>query len=865
MNLLEREPILAQLDELLRDAVAGIGRVAAISGEAGVGKTSLVDHFVAKHADRVRALHGMCDPLSTPRPLGPVHDMANQSSGPLANALFESAGRERLFSAFLAELGRAPIPHVVIMEDVHWADDATLDLLKFLGRRIRRLPTLLLITYRDDEVGPDHQLHHLLGAVPQNAIRLLHLPLLSETAVRELARQSGRDESGLYALTGGNSFFVTEVLASSGGTVPASIREAVLARGTQLSAPARAQLDIVSVVPGRVERRLLESLFDDAAGLARECAAAGMLTVSAESVGFRHELARLAWLGTLEPGSVARLHARVLSALLEMREAERNLGRIVHHADNAGDRERVLHFAPEAAREAAAVGAHRQAVAHYSTALRHADALPPAGRASLLESIAYVRYVLGEIPDAVNATHEALALRRSVGDRLSEGVDLRWLSRLTWMEGLHDDAMAFGEQAIAILQPLGPTSALAGAYSNLAQLHMLLGDVEGATSWGERAIALAEQLGDMENLVHALGNVGTAKMFTARLEEGRQMLARSIELALQHGYHEQAARGYVNIACSDLQLHEYTRAIDSFERVISFAIEHEVARVELYGTGWRARLHLELGNWDAAERDATFVIGGHQSINVMRFQPLIVLALLRARRGEGGAEALIAEALAFALPTREMQRIAPAMCARAETAWLLGKLPTIRDELLAALEITRHSADEWGRAQLLWWQWRAGDLTTTPGDAAEPHRLQFQNDWCGSADAWARIGAPYERALALAQGDTQEAWREALDVLEKLGAHAAAAAVRRDLRQRGVRGIPRGPRASSRRHPAGLTAGQVRVLELLVQGLSNSDIAQTLFLSPRTVDHHVSAILSKLDVTTRAAAIAASHDRQLLR
>jgi tetratricopeptide (TPR) repeat protein len=185
--------------------------------------------------------------------------------------------------------------------------------------------------------------------------------------------------------------------------------------------------------------------------------------------------------------------------LLEMREAERNLGRIVHHADNAGDRERVLHFAPEAAREAAAVGAHRQAVAHYSTALRHADALPPAGRASLLESIAYVRYVLGEIPDAVNATHEALALRRSVGDRLSEGVDLRWLSRLTWMEGLHDGAMAFGEQAIAILQPLGPTSALAGAYSNLAQLHMLLGDVEGATSWGERAIALAEQLGDMEN------------------------------------------------------------------------------------------------------------------------------------------------------------------------------------------------------------------------------------------------------------------------------------------------------------------------------------------------------------------------------
>jgi DNA-binding NarL/FixJ family response regulator len=114
-------------------------------------------------------------------------------------------------------------------------------------------------------------------------------------------------------------------------------------------------------------------------------------------------------------------------------------------------------------------------------------------------------------------------------------------------------------------------------------------------------------------------------------------------------------------------------------------------------------------------------------------------------------------------------------------------------------------------------------------------------------------------------GDAPDAWHDALAALEALGAHAAAAAVRRDLRRRGVRGIPRGPRHATRKHPAGLTPAQVRVLERLARGLSNTDIARELFLSSRTVDHHVSAILAKLEVPTRAAAIAATHDRQLLR
>ena len=324
-------------------------------------------------------------------------------------------------------------------------------------------------------------------------------------------------------------------------------------------------------------------------------------------------------------------------------------------------------------------------------------------------------------------------------------------------------------------------------------------------------------------------------------------------------------RGYVNLACSDLRLREYARAEMGFERLIRFTIDHEIAAFELYGTSWRARLRLERGDWEGAERDALSVVDQSHSLTIARFTALIVLALLRARRGGGDARPLIDEAMAFALSSTEMQRIGPAVSARAEAAWLAGDLGDARADLASAMEVTRSSGDFWGRAQLAWWRWRAGDLMAAPDDAPEPYRLAFDGDWRGAADAWERIGAPYERALALAQGDTPEAWQQALGVLEELGAHAAAAAVRRDLRQRGVRGIPRGPRESSRRHPAGLTRGQVRVLELLVRGLTNGDIARTLSLSPRTVDHHVSAILAKLEVSTRAAAIAATHDRQLLR
>ena len=456
----------------------------------------------------------------------------------------------------------------------------------------------------------------------------------------------------------------------------------------------------MAVVPGRVERPLLETLVVGAPALVRECTTSGVLTATANGVGFRHELARMAWQATLEPGAAARIHARILDALLERGDGERDLARIVHHADGAGDDTHVLRFAPAAAREAAALGAHRQAASHYAAALGRAEALPSAERASLLEGFSYEQHLVGRIDDAVRAREEALALRRSIDDRRGEGADLRWLSRLAWLEGRRSDAVAFGEEAIAVLEPLGPTPELAMAYSNLAWLFKLADDSGGARTWGTRAIELAEQVGDVETLVHALTTFAISELATSRKNEGLRRLERTIDLALEHGLHDQAIRAYTMLATFDIVNRNYELAAIGIEQALRFALDHDLATWELYILGWRARLELERGNWEAAERDAVAVVDRHYAPAVTRCQPLVVLALLRARRGEDGADALLDQALSLALPTAGSERIGPTVAARAEMAWLRDELNATRSDLTIAREITRPSDDRWGRAKL---------------------------------------------------------------------------------------------------------------------------------------------------------------------
>ncbi|HEX6309759.1 MAG TPA: AAA family ATPase [Longimicrobiales bacterium] len=854
---LERAPFLNELNAAYSSAAAGQGSVVLVSGEAGIGKTTLVERFAARveQADSsARVLWGACDALFTPRALGPLLDIARRTQGPLRELIRSGVERERLFAGLLDELTRTATSTLAVFEDVHWADEATLDLLKFIGRRIRGTRCLLVLTYRDDEMDATHPLRRLLGELPATAVRRLRLPPLSAAAVAQLAKVAGRAAGDLYGATGGNPFYVTEVLATDGGDIPASVRDAVLARAARLGAAAAAVLDVVSTVPGRTERWLLDSVLHaqeqvDTNGAVEEGVSAGLLRATRDAVSFRHELARLAWEDSIEAGRAAGLHALVLRSLERSPDGEAGLlPRLVYHAGRSGDAATVLRLAPAAAREAAAMGAHREAAAHLGAALEHADGLASGQRAELLEEWSYEVHLGGRIADAVRAREEALAVWRETGDRRREGDALRFLSRLAWFEGRREDAATYAAEAIRVLEPLGASHELAMAYSTRAQLHILAEERHLAPLWGDRAVAMAEALNDPEALVHALTNA-------ACLEPGaaRGMQARAARLAQQHGLHEHAMRAFAWLISDAITEQDYGLAEDYLAEALDYAEARDIDAFAFYLRGWRARMRTEQGRLQEAAGDAQDVLRRESIPTVVRLPSLVALATVKTRRGEAGAQELLDEALERALATGELQRIAPVAVARAEAAWLRGDADGVRAEVMRAWPLATAADSSWDVARLAAWLRRAGALDEVPATAPGPFAAELTGRWHEAADAWQQRGCPYEQALALAEGD-ESARRQALALLDEMGAKPAAARVRSELMRAGARGLPRGPRPSTRANPANLTNRQMDVLTLLAEGLSNREIGTRLFISTRTVDHHVAALLRKLNVDSRTGA-----------
>ena len=348
-----------------------------VSGEAGIGKTSLVRAFAREAAGRARVLAGACNDLVTPRTLGPFRDMARGAAPALAGVMEPGAGRDAVFGAVHQEL--AGRPTVMLVEDVHWADDATLDVLRYLAWRIPELPSVLVLTYREDELGGQHPLRRVLAALPHQEVRRLHLRPLSAGAVEELAGGHGADAAAVLAATAGNPFFVTEVLANPGVELPATVRDAVLARLEGLSEPTRQALELLATVPGQVERCLAEELLGGQVTALDEAERRGMLEADPSAVWFRHELARRAIERQLSSTARVGCNRRVLAALAGHPDVE--LSRLSHHAHRAGDPEAVLHHGLAAAREAAGAGAFSEAWPTTSWCWPgRAGCRPPSGR-----------------------------------------------------------------------------------------------------------------------------------------------------------------------------------------------------------------------------------------------------------------------------------------------------------------------------------------------------------------------------------------------------------------------------------------------------------------------------------------------------
>ena len=313
MPLLERDELLAQLHAQWTGACAGPGRLVFVEGEAGIGKTTLLRAFARSlQGDAlVPLVHwGACEAMLTPRPLAPLDDIALASGGPLRALQGSSNERHRLFVAFVDLLAQQP--SLAVLEDLHWADEATLDLLRYAGRRIARTRSLLVASFRSDELVPAHPLRTVLGDLATSGALRLAPPPLSIDAVRSLCAPHGWDAAELHLKTGGNPFFVTEVLASGDHGVPATVQDAVLARAARLSPSARAVLDAAAVAGPRIEPWLLQALTAAESTAIDECLATGVLFADAASFAFRHELARQAVLQAMTPTRVASLHRLVL-------------------------------------------------------------------------------------------------------------------------------------------------------------------------------------------------------------------------------------------------------------------------------------------------------------------------------------------------------------------------------------------------------------------------------------------------------------------------------------------------------------------------------------------------------------------------
>ncbi|CAM3689154.1 ATP-binding protein [Nocardioides zeicaulis] len=843
MRLVERDEQLRAAAAYLVDAAAGHGRLVYVGGEAGVGKTSFVE-TVAAQAHAVVAT-GWCDGSATPPPLGPLTDMLPD----LPEGLWPAgASRSEVFARLLSAL-RAPVdgaPYLLLVEDAHWADEATLDLVRHLARRIHACRALVMVTYRPEDTIDGDGLRVLLGDTASAAgTRRIDLSPLTAEGVAALAAEhgtTGREAAELHAVTGGNAFFVTEALATR-DALPRTVRDAVLARVARLDEDGRRALEVVALAGSRVEAALVGRLLRGGLSALDVPLARGLLRRSGDDVLFRHELARLAVLDEVPPGRAVHLHRCLLEALTAR---DVDPARLAHHAEAAGDGPAVLEHARAAGAGASALGAHREAVRQYERAVQHAHDLPVGEQARLLWDLGYEYYLTNRIEESLDAVATARGLWDSLGDTVRVGDAWRCGSRLHWFAGRTDEARRCADTAVELLEgTASPEQAM--ALSNRAGLSMLATQLAPTREWGARTLAVLDSLPEgtaQDARVHALNNLGTIEVTAGDLAEGTRMLEQSLAGARAADLQEHAARAYCNLISTAVAQRRHSDAFRWLDEGLSYCMDRDLDAWTTYLLALRSRLHLDRGSWTEARADAVEVLRGGTSA-VGSLEPLLVLAQLDVRSGTGSPDEAFARALEMAESMGEAQRVGPTAAARCEAAWIHGD-----DEGIAAV-----TARAWPHVEAVDCPWHRGQVATwLPPDVdaglplSAPYALEREGRWEEAAALWVSLGSPFEQALALARSGRVDLITEAVRLFARQGATAAAARARTSLQALGAP-VPRTTRAS--RHPHGLTPREQQVHELVARGMSDAAIAEELVISRRTAEHHVAAVLGKLGVSRR--------------
>jgi DNA-binding CsgD family transcriptional regulator/tetratricopeptide (TPR) repeat protein len=579
-----------------------------------------------------------------------------------------------------------------------------------------------------------------------------------------------------------------------------------------------------------------------------ECLTAGALVSDVDGFRFRHEIARLAVEAVIPAHRRTDLHRQTLNALESYGHVD--YARLSHHAEGAHDRAAVLRYAPLAAQRAADLAAHRESAAQYKRALRFADGLEPIERASLYDSLGAQAALIDRWEDVAETRQKALVLWRQVGDQQRIGDTLRHLSRAMWRLCRGAEAEATAASAVEVLEAFPSSSELAWAYANLAAFRMFHGDAE-AVPLARKAVELAGLLGDGSVLSDALNTEATYLINAG--EDGEELLKRALHVAIAAQSEEQAGRAFANLHAVLAGEYRLAEAEHCFAEAFAYCDGEDMAT---YGTclrGERTHTLSKLGRWDEAESLCLDILQRQDLSPVNRLNPLIALARLRVRQGHPDAPSLLKEATTLAVETSEPGWIAMAGLSRVEAAWLAGDIQRAIEEARSTIEPARRF-DSWVQGSLAVWLRRVGVGDVDLPWIAEPYARQLSGDWASAAELWLQLGSPYDAGLALLDSHDEGALREAVRIFDRLGATAAVAVAQALMRRLGLNAIPRGPRADTRADRFGLTRREQEILAHLCEGATNAEIATRLFISEKTVDHHVSAVLAKLGVESRHAA-----------
>lgn len=875
-RLLEREQAIRTFNSLA-SASRTSGMLVCVSGEAGIGKTAFIEH-IRSSLPAHRFYWSGCDALLTPRPLSPIFELISDIDASLLETL-ESASMVTWVSATVFHaLEKLDTASILVVEDIHWADNATLDVLKYIARRISFLPCLLCISFRDEEIIDKHPAKALLEVMPAAHTQRIELLPLSLSAVAQIVGTEdadvNRDPDQIYRATGGNPLFVTEMLATPFNPdkwIPASVRDTVASRLQKMPAPLREFIETLAVMPYSIPLQLADVLFEHQLQIYMEQSLNARILEfdSRQSIRFRHELTRLAVLECMSVLRQRECHLTLLSAL-ESTQFATNNSWLVQHAQGALNADKTIDYAMRAATQAASVGAHKEAAEYLARALEFSDNAEPLVVAELHEKWAYETGLTTHMKTpVVDAVRHAIALYREQNKLDSVGKNLRHLARLYWYQGQSLRAEQTALEAIKIFESLGPSNELALAYSMRAQFDMLNDRTDAAITWSDKALALEQTFPNPQVRAHALTNKGSALVLNGE-DSGRTFLLQSLQIAKQHNLHEDAARVFTNLSDYLVRFKRLDEADACITEGIQYDVAHDLDSWTYYLVGIQATLRLEQGR----TQDAITIAEGVQKLSnqtmLMKLPALIVLGRAQSRTGILQSQQTLERALEHAQTINENQYVIPVRLAMIEHAFFYAEADEASEHFAWFDSIDKSILNQWQLGEL--WLWTT--LLHPTSFAEKIHNMasafaSLKLDRVHkAADAFTKRGMHFMAGLARLSwlykkqcpaGELTEMLNQAYHSFSLAEANTAMTYVRKMATALGFeQALPkrkRGPYAESKKHPLGLTKKEQAVLKLLTNGATNQAIATSLCRSTRTVENHVSSILSKMNVTNRLQAM----------